>query len=285
MSHASDSSAPIFEGFWVNWSKGRLRGLTLTPSPTNATLLTNALAMFVTVCGGQLWTILRFAIHQLFSPSSKAKRRSILHNKQQVILRNTSTALETARRTASLTWSSRKDITIFKSLTLILLATVYATFFMTAATFSNRMVNAGQTVLLDSPYCGPWNQTYLDMAGFGLNAESAETLLLSEQYLLKLFHDVQLSLEYAQQCYLSGTTSPPSSSCDMSQTYFPKQRLGLTISHEQSCPFSSDLCSADAPVIVVSQSSSPTSVRHRWGLEAKFGVHRRSLICDRIARR
>jgi hypothetical protein len=285
MSHASDTSAPIFEGFWVNWSKGRLLGLTLTPSPTNATFLTNALAMFVTICGGQLWTILRFAIHQLSSPSSKAKHRSVLHNKQQVILRNTSTAIETARLTASLTWSSRKDTTIFKSLTLILLATVYATFFMIAATFSNRVVNAGQTVLLDSPYCGPWNQTYLGIASFGINVTSSEALQLSEDYLFKLSQDVQLSLEYAQQCYVSGIGSPPSSSCDISQTYFQKQRLEFTTSHEQSCPFSSDLCSADADVIVVSQSSSPTSVRHRWGLEAKCGVHRCSLTCGRIARR
>jgi hypothetical protein len=53
MAKALDPSAYIYEGYWVNWSKGRLLGPTITLSPTHATLVTNILALFVTIAGGQ----------------------------------------------------------------------------------------------------------------------------------------------------------------------------------------------------------------------------------------
>ena len=105
MVQALDPSAYIFEGVWTNWSRGAARGLTLTLRPGHATLLTNTLALFVTLAGGQLWTIMRFSIHQLrFDPKNCSEN----HNKHQVILRNTTTDLGTAQFMFNLVWGTRK---------------------------------------------------------------------------------------------------------------------------------------------------------------------------------
>ena len=105
MVQALDPSAYIFEGVWTNWSRGAARGLTLTLRPAHATLLTNTLALFVTLAGGQLWTIMRFSIHQLRSVPKTCGQN---HDKHQVILRNTTTDLGTAQFMVNLVWDSRE---------------------------------------------------------------------------------------------------------------------------------------------------------------------------------
>ena len=54
MTQALEPSAYIFEGIWTNHSKTGVRGLTLTLTSAHSTLLTNSLALFVTLAGGQL---------------------------------------------------------------------------------------------------------------------------------------------------------------------------------------------------------------------------------------
>ena len=108
MQHAQDASAYAFEGIWVNWSKGGTKGLTWTLCPTNATILISTLAVFVTMAGGQLWTILRFSLHQLRA-TPQSRTTTMLHKQQQVVLRNAATDLTTLRLFFCLLWSWRKN--------------------------------------------------------------------------------------------------------------------------------------------------------------------------------
>ena len=131
MVQALDPSAYVFEGVWTNWSRGAARGLTLTLRPAHATLLTNTLALFVTLAGGQLWTIVRFSIHQLRSVP-RPKGHGQIHNKHQVILRNTTTDLGTAQFMFNLAWTSKQNALGLESYATLIatFAVVHAILFM-----------------------------------------------------------------------------------------------------------------------------------------------------------
>ena len=129
MAQALDASAYIFEGVWTNWTKGAVRGLTLTLRPTNATLLTNTLALFVTMAGGQLWTITRFVLHQVRSARAED---SDYRKKHQVVLRNTTTDLGTAQFMVNLAWATRQRGTGSQSFAIVIatVAVLHALGFM-----------------------------------------------------------------------------------------------------------------------------------------------------------
>lgn len=242
MSQALDPAAYVYEGFWINWTKGRTHGLTLTLCPASANLLIATLALFVTMSGGQLWTIIRFTLHQIHGSRSQAP--SMLHNQQLVVLRNTTTDLVTARLSFYLAWLWRKDAAkpFSSGMIIVVIAISHAVFFMVAGAFSATLASAGQSVLSRSPHCGVFNQTYLEMASNGINASTNELFQLSLEYIAKKGSDVQLSLEYARDCYMSQASY---SSCNT----FQQPRLNWTTLHNSSCPFESGMCSEGSGVI------------------------------------
>src|SRR5277367_3253608 len=190
MSEALDPAAYVYEGFWINWTKGRTNGLTLTLCPTSANLLIATLALFVTMSGGQLWTIVRFALHQARA-SDRYETLGVLHNQQQVILRNATTDVATARLFIRLAWSWRKTaVKLFsRSMVIVLLAISHAVFFMVAGAFSAALTNAGQSVLSRSPYCGDFNQSYLATVDNGVNPSTTNTFHLSLEFIAQEEHD------------------------------------------------------------------------------------------------
>ena len=129
MGQALGPSAYIFEGVWTNWTRGAVAGVTLTLRPAHATLLTNSLALFVTLAGGQLWTIMRFIFHQIRSADQV---RSESHSKHQVVLRNTTTDLGTAQFMLNLAWTTRRQIPKANSYAMLIatVAIAHAVLFM-----------------------------------------------------------------------------------------------------------------------------------------------------------
>ena len=75
----------VYLGVWTNWSRGRIRGATLTLSRRNGGLLTAFLALFVTLVGARFWRIGCFFIHRYFA--SEHARDALCHQRQ-AILRN-----------------------------------------------------------------------------------------------------------------------------------------------------------------------------------------------------
>lgn len=194
MPQALDPAAYVHEGFWINWTKGRTHGLMLTLCPTSANLLIATLALFVTMSGGQLWTIVRFILHQIHA--SRSEVPSMVYNQQLVVLRNTTTDLATARLSFYLAWLWRKNATkpFSSCMVIVVIAVSHAVFFMIAGTFSATLASAGQSVLSRSPYCGVFNRTYLEMAGSGINVTTNDLFQLSLEFAAKKERDVQLSL-------------------------------------------------------------------------------------------
>ena len=234
MPQALDPTAYVHEGFWTNWTKGSIHGLTLTLCPTSANLLIATLALFVTMSGGQLWTIVRFALHQA-RESDRYKTSGVLHNQQQVILRNATTDVATARLFIRLAFSWRRTTVkpFSSSMVIVLLAISHAAFFMVAGAFSAALANAGES---RSPYCGDFNQSYLATVNNGVNASTTGTFQLSLEFIAKEEHDIQLSLEYARECYMASSLS---SSCDT----FQQPRLNWKTFQNGSCPFDLTKCS------------------------------------------
>ncbi len=249
MTQAQDPAAYVHEGFWLNQSKGNTQGLTLTLRPLHANLLIAVLALFVRMSGGQLWTIVRFTLHQIRA-SARSQPLSMLHNQQQIILRNATTDLATARLVFCLAWSGRKKIvkSFSSSMVLVLVAIFHSAFFWVAGGLSSSATNAGQTVLSRSPFCGVWNGTYFETASNGPNITTDETFHLSVEFASNAEHDVQLSLEYAEQCYMSSQASSYyTSTCT---SIYQQPRLNWT-TYPGSCPFSSQMCSDMAKTIVL----------------------------------
>lgn len=244
-----DAAAYVHEGFWTNWSKSRVTGFTLTLCPTHGTLVTNAVALFVTVAGSQLWTIMRFTLHQVRA-SRQPTNCLQLHNQQQLILRNAPTDLATVPLMMKLAWASWKSTRRPFSYPLLIatLAISHVLLFMLAGTFSNNLVNAGNSVLSRSHHCGVFNQTYLDIAANGINPASTETLALSVQYFSKIQDDVELSREYAEQCYMSNPKYYVASACNN----LKNATLNVTETvHDGLCPFDSKLCHDNSETVVL----------------------------------
>ena len=246
MAEALDPAAYIHAGFWTNWSKGAVTGRTLTLSPTYATLLTNSLALFVTLSGGQLWTILRFSLHQ-YRASRKPEVPNASRQQEQVVLRNATTNFATLRLMSQVAWASRRNAgrPFMFCFLIVSVALVHAVFFMIAGAFSNNVANAGQEVLSRSKFCGIFNEPYLDTASVGINPTSSDTMQLSVEWFRKLDHDIQLSHEYAEQCYASQPKYYMSSTCSTMKN--------ATVSFSQttsaSCPFDDRLCHENSETV------------------------------------
>jgi hypothetical protein len=255
MAQALDPAAYIFQGTWTNWSRGKVWGLTWTLSPDTAVLVTSALAVFVTLAGIQLWTIVRFTIHQVWAPAERQTATPNL-SKQQLILRNASTDFTTARLMAILAWQGRQRTGKIsaRAVSIACFAVLHGLLFVAAGTFSARAISTGSSdrgndVLSRSPHCGFWRAGYDEAANNGPNTLDMESLALSVQADAKKSHSVQQSLEYSQNCYHA---LAPLDSGFLSSTCntFKRPRLEWD-SYESKCPFDAQVCHNDTKAIVL----------------------------------
>ncbi|KIW98405.1 uncharacterized protein Z519_00065 [Cladophialophora bantiana CBS 173.52] len=254
MADMLDPVACIYQGIWTDWSKGKIWGLTLTLSPTYAIILTNSLAVFVTVGGVQLWNIIRYSFYRFGTPTKPEMLTPHLQRQQTVLKNAGSDIITTAGRMLRLAWRHRRTSTgkpSLRSYSFGLFAIIYAILFYTAGIFSNRAISTDSTngpwpALSRSKHCGMWNQTYFEIVNNG-DFSAEEKFKMNIQSYAKRAQDVQLSLEYAQQCYF--TQSPINSRPSACNT-FKTSSLNWTISNG-TCPFQMQSCLGDRNVIVL----------------------------------
>ena len=245
---AGISTINVYEGFWTDWTRGKLYGLTWTLSPTNGTLLTSSLALFVTLAGSQLWIVIRFAIHQLRASSGRPEinERSL---QERIILRNAATDFNTVLLMLQLAWTSRRSSKVsfsFPAL-IVCLAMFHYLLFLTAGAFSNKLVTAGSSVLLRSQYCGVWNETYYAYIKTGMDVSSREGVSTYLQFLNKMQLNVLLSLDYARECYQDQESSVGLAACRV----LPVSHLHVNQTlHNDSCPFESQMCHNGSATLV-----------------------------------
>lgn len=219
--------ADIHMGFWINWSKGSVRGATLTLNPGTGAFLIAFTAIFVQYTGGQFWGILRFILH--LARVSQRPQDGLYHQ-QQAILRNQSSgaaAVDFLRGT--LIWRTRAINPIRRSGLLGIIALVHLLGFLVAALFSTKVSSAsGDQVLVESFACGS-----LD---FGI-----QDVRVLWDLLLPYNQKANLdSASYARSCYSEFGNSGSWQDCRT----FPTPNINLR-RENTTCPFSG-MCTAPA---------------------------------------
>lgn len=225
----------VYQGVWVNWSKGSLMGSTLTVNEYHASILSPALALFVSIAGAQLWGVFQFALHQF---RATASARSLLYHQQQIILRNTSTDLNTLWRLirVAIAWRHQPDAHALKvSLPLVFWATLHFALIALAGLFSSWALEAGNEVLSRSPHCGYFSNAYQNQLA-NPNISDPEVVRLNMQegnWMNSRFVAVQ---QHVDLCYQN-----------------PQECAGLVVQNltstwriiENGCPFDQAVCHPD----------------------------------------
>lgn len=241
MANASDLAGNIHEGFWIDRTRSGVMGYTLTLCPTSAILLTNSLAIWVTICGIQIWAVIRYVLHQRDAVIQREPPTPHL-NSQQAILRNAGSALTTAQLMFELARKSRGRRSI-RAYAIALSAVMYASLFTIAGISSNKAisapsVNGGSAVLLRNNNCGVWNTTILDIVRYAKYSTLTEWGMFT-QYAAREAYDVQVSLGYSNECYTSkAAKDSPSSTCQTLRS----PNIRRNVSSSASCPFARQIC-------------------------------------------
>ncbi|KAE9371335.1 hypothetical protein N431DRAFT_483888 [Stipitochalara longipes BDJ] len=219
------TNTTVHVGFWTNQSKGPIFGSTLTLSSRNGNILIAILALFVSLSGGQSWSILSFLAHQVCT--TKASRDGLWHQ-QQAVLRNNRSDVSSVWQLMRISWAWRQVSvhSIRRSLGLILLGLLHlGLFFATGALIPYIVAVDNQVLLGSSPYCGPFSaQGVLDQTTIG-------SVIAFDAYTK---NSIALSAEYVSNCLAQNQTLPE---CNT----FKQPRLNWT-SARAPCPFGDEMC-------------------------------------------
>ncbi|OQV01908.1 hypothetical protein CLAIMM_07194 [Cladophialophora immunda] len=197
---------------------------------------------------------MRQLVYKFCTPAKPEMLTPHLRKQRAVLKKAGSDIITTAGRMLRLAWRHRRTSTgkpSLRSYSIGIFAIIYAILFWTAGIFSNRAISTSSTngpwpALSRSKHCGIWNQTYFDLVN-GLDTPTEDDFGMVVQYIAKRGQDVQLSLEYAQQCYpAQSPTDTMTSTCNT----FKTPSLNWTVANAK-CPFQARTCLEDSDAIVL----------------------------------
>lgn len=221
----------VYLGFWTNWAKGSVRGVTLTTTRESGGLLIAFLAIFVGTAGRSFWRISCLIIHRLLS--SEAAHDALFHQRQ-VLLRNSSTPIQAIKELfyMMLAWRSSAPRYVRRLLTLFLWAMFVSLAFSAAGLFASRVTtDTASEVLLNGDKCRVRNP-FADEDDY--QNQLAFFLFMSQA--------TASHVAYAQRCYM-GAGNPT----DCQQ--YVKPRIPLNVTRGQPCPFEDKMCKSPAMTV------------------------------------
>lgn len=228
-----DSQPGVYLGTWINWSKGKVLGSTLTMTQRNGALLVAFFALFITYVGSRLWRIFCFAVHHAKSASGP---QDGIYHQRQAILKNSSNATDGFLSWCQLlmAWRTIGNRTYQRVIPIALLTFILAVGLIAASLLSSRIASAmGQEVLIRGS-CGV-NILGHYIAGQDKNP-AVETSPEFFTVLLPFLAQRLVSFSnYALSCYSS---SGKTQGCNT----FIKSQLPATSNRSAGCPFQDDLC-------------------------------------------
>lgn len=192
------SSAPIYLGFWSDYSRGLISGSTLTVSHQSGFYLISFLALFVRLVGGHLWTIICFILHQFRTTTTS---QDGLHHQHQFLLRNSQSNTSTIWDLTKVAWGWRSAVkhSFARTFPLLALAITHTVLITAAAFFSSLVASSSNLVLIqNNPACG-----YLQYPS------SVQTLSDTKQALewqIATKASSKWALDYVNTCY-NGSSS------------------------------------------------------------------------------
>lgn len=238
MSQALSPSEYVYEGVWINWHKdrGSVLGSTLTVNFYLASILSPAIAIFISIAGAQLWRLFQYALHQVRATSDA---RGLVYHQQQIILRNTGTDLNAIYRfvRTAIAWRHQKDAKVlWTSLPLVFWSIVHFSLIILAGLFSSRLLEAGEDVLTISPWCGTFNLTY----GASLSAASQNITDQGLRLLQEYAHYHNARYAYVKQHIdICQNGENGTEGCDMMPV--PELNWKARVL-KGGCPFDGDVC-------------------------------------------
>jgi hypothetical protein len=217
----SDDQYPIHTGTWINWSRGRMMGATLTLSRRDGDLLIAFTALFIAFVTTRTWRIFCFALHRIYS--APGSQEGVYHQ-HQAILRNSTSPESAAYLLLKLFWSNRLSTNRFRPLSAAVVAILCIVTFTIAGGFSSQISTAvGSEVLLKATNCGFLRSVSI----FGT------------KYLTGMAHASQRiddAANYAQQCYSDIKTG------NLNCGRLIKKTLPMNIDLQAPCPFDDSIC-------------------------------------------
>jgi hypothetical protein len=225
------SSSDVYTGHWIHFSKGAFRGSTITLTATSGAVVVACLALYVNLAGIYLWSLFRYLLYHRRVSSGL---NSALHQQQQVLLRNSESALSTSVGFLRLGWYWRlhsRHALFYNSLTSSF-GLLFSIALLVAAIMSSFVVDTNNLeVLAQSPNCGFWHtikrtETTSELgseAGIAQNARWSQMLSSSSTYSRACYGNNQQTLSSQCNVYSSGT-------------------IGWSSDYNAPCPFLADAC-------------------------------------------
>ncbi|KAJ3577896.1 hypothetical protein NPX13_g2666 [Xylaria arbuscula] len=224
---ASDSSPndqyPIHVGTWVNWSRGKVFGATLTVSRREADLLIAFTSFFIAYVSARTWRIFCFILHRIYSNPGP---QDAVYHQRQVILRNSSSPESAIQLLFMLCRLSYIKLRCFRPLPAAIIAAFCIIIFTAAGGLSSQVSAAiGGHVLLQGTRCGyisdpnPWIDRDKYFKYVAYQTEKTDN-----------------AANYAQQCYSDNTTSL------INCNRFVTGRIGTNVDLDAPCPFNASIC-------------------------------------------
>lgn len=143
----------VYLGFWINWSQGKISGLTLTLTRQNGGLIIAFLAIFVGIAGRSFWRISCLLLHRWLSTASAQDGP---YHQRLAILRNSDTAEAGFTRLieAAFAWRKHGAQSMKRLLPISTYALITASCFTAAGLFSSRVTtDTASEVILTGSSC------------------------------------------------------------------------------------------------------------------------------------
>ncbi|KAJ0116553.1 hypothetical protein J7T55_007533 [Diaporthe amygdali] len=208
-------------GTWINWSRGRVMGATLTLDRVDGNLLIAFTAVFVGIVTERFWRIACILFYRCYS---SPEPRDALYHQRQAILRNSASAVSAVWTLSQLlwTWQNLAKRCFIRVLPTLLTSVLCLCAFTVAGGFSSSISSGiGNEVLLNGTNCAV-------VSPYSTDPNSAQII---QPYLSQVAHS---AANYAQQCY--SADSPGMFDC----AYFAKNHLPCTVDTQAACPFRSN---------------------------------------------
>ncbi|KLU91505.1 hypothetical protein MAPG_10023 [Magnaporthiopsis poae ATCC 64411] len=231
-------SGSVYIGVWTNYYTNTV---TLTVTQDVGSVLTAALALFVSVAISHLWSIVCFIIHQI---RSTPQPRSGIHHQRQALLRNNTTAAWTAWVLIKLAWTWRGKARGVAGGTAVLvpISVLFVAFIAGMSILSSRIQLINSDVLLTGQECGRVPPLTVNEDGKWSPTEGQAALTM-------LKWSYERATEYGQNCY--GPATSPDDPEPPSCRDFPLTRVPMSIRVGVPCPFGDGVCAEPSGAITL----------------------------------
>jgi hypothetical protein len=224
------SPSNIHTGAWTDYSRGKVYGVTLTLTNSQAVALVSFLAVLITHTGNRSFTILRFILHQTRSHETP---RDGLARQPDSVLRNAETDMGTLSLIPWLAfkWRGHTPHPYRRTIPLLLLVLLHTVGFLVAGAAVSFVADEGDTlVIAKGTACGAWG---FDQGGRNVGAVSL--------WQLEKQKAISAAQAYVRMCY-DGTENDLTKTSPSECRLFPTKKLNWTATHNATCPFKEDIC-------------------------------------------